>query len=253
MARWLEIEVTDEEPIELSKIEYVPRQAGDNGMVIEAEISTSMDGINYTPVETEKNLEWEPTKSSKYAIFKKPVEALYVKLHGKQTLGDGRSFMSASSISLFEDATPKNIPSNQNSRNIEDATLNNETNTTENNNNSTNTNTNDSSTNTTNNESKQTKNTTNNSTNVNSSSNKNNNATNSVIEDSSNNDNQNIDTNTNTNNPSNEDTITFNNLHNNDTLEDNNIWTSPGMIAVYVITSLGIASLIVYLVYKRRY
>ena len=219
-------------------------------MVIEAEISTSMDGINYTPVETEKSLEWEPTKSSKYAIFKKPVEALYVKLHGKQTLGDGRSFMSAASISLFEDATPKNIPSNSNSRSIEDETLNNETNTTENNNNSINTNTNDSST-TTNNETKQTKNTTNNSTNVNSSSNKNNNATNSVIEDSSNNNNQNIDTNTNNNNTSNEDTITFNNLHNNK--EDNNIWTSPGMIAVYVVTSLGVVSLIVYLVYKRRY
>ncbi len=239
-------------PTLLSALEYVPRQAGDNGMVIEAEISTSMDGINYTPIETEKSLEWEPTKSGKYAIFKKPVEALYVKLHGKQTLGDGRSFMSAASISLFEDATPKNIPSNSKSRNIEDETLNKETNTTENNNNSTNTNTNDSSTNTTNNESKQTKNTTNNSTSVNSS-NKNKNTNNSVIEDSSNNDNQNIDTNTNNNNSSNEDTITFNNLHNNDTLKDNNIWTSPGMIAVYVITSLGIASLIIYLVYKRRY
>ncbi len=345
------------EPTLISALEYVPRQGSTNGIVTEAEISTSMDGVNYTNVEMQNSLVWASNNSSKYAVFKKPVEALYVKLHGKQTLGDGRSFMSASSISLFEDATAKSIPTadveysettetmgpvtaklvnaskyitvtngsdtytfyrngtytfefvddygnkgkteakvtwiierqssptNPDMPGIEEPTptdpgqneptSTDPTDTNQNNNNTTtspNVNTNNSSSSSTNNSSNsnpstnnndnnKTDKTTNNSTNVNSSTNNqsnnssNNNSTNdnnSIIESSNNNEDQDIDTNINDNSYTNEDTS--NELLNNETYEEeNNFWTSPEMILVYVVSSLGTATLIGYILYKKRY
>ena len=98
------------EPTLISALEYVPRQASNNGIVTVAEVYVSMNGTDWTLVEAQNSLNWEANRNSKYAIFKEPVEALYVKLHGKEVAGDGRSFMSAASISLFENASAKTMP-----------------------------------------------------------------------------------------------------------------------------------------------
>ena len=101
-----------DEPTVISALEYVPRQSGVNGIVTKAEVYVSMTGNDddWTLVKTSNSLNWASNKNAKYAVFETPVEAKYVKLVGVECDGDGRSFMSAASINLFENALSKTIP-----------------------------------------------------------------------------------------------------------------------------------------------
>ncbi len=108
--RYITLEVKGD-PVYITALEYVPRQGSTNGIVTKAQVLTSMDGENYTEVETTTNLEWAVNNQSKYAIFKKPIKAKYVRLKALENAGDGRSFMSAAEIRLFEDSTAKIMPS----------------------------------------------------------------------------------------------------------------------------------------------
>lgn len=100
------------EPTVISALEYVPRQSGVNGIVTKAEIYVSETGNDddWTLVKTSNSLNWVSNKNAKYAVFASPVETKYVKLVGVECDGDGRSFMSAASISLFENAISKTTP-----------------------------------------------------------------------------------------------------------------------------------------------
>ena len=89
----------------------MPRQGSTNGIVTKAEVLTSMDGENFTEVKTTTNLEWDVNNRSKYAVFTEPVKAKYVRLKALENAGDGRSFMSAAEIRLFEDSTARVMPS----------------------------------------------------------------------------------------------------------------------------------------------
>lgn len=108
--RYITLEVKGN-PVYVTALEYVPRQGATNGIVTKAEVSTSIDGINYTKVETTTNLEWDANNRSKYAVFTEPVKAKYVRLKALENAGDGRSFMSAAEIRLFEDSTARVMPS----------------------------------------------------------------------------------------------------------------------------------------------
>ncbi len=107
--RYITLEVKGD-PVYVTALEYVPRQGATNGIVTKAEVSTSMDGVNYTKVETTTDLEWDANNRSKYAIFTEPVKAKYVRLQALENAGDGRSFMSAAEIRLFEDSTARVMP-----------------------------------------------------------------------------------------------------------------------------------------------
>ncbi len=108
--RYITLEVNGN-PVYVTALEYVPRQGSTNGIVTKAEVLTSMDGENFTEVKTTTNLEWDVNNRSKYAVFTEPVKAKYVRLKALENAGDGRSFMSAAEIRLFEDSTARVMPS----------------------------------------------------------------------------------------------------------------------------------------------
>ncbi len=101
-----------DEPTLISALEYIPRQSSTNGIVTKAEVYVSMTGEDddWTLVEASNSLDWAVNKNAKYAVFKEPVLTKYVKLVGVECAGDGRSFMSAASINLFENASARTIP-----------------------------------------------------------------------------------------------------------------------------------------------
>ncbi len=96
------------EPITLTALEYYPRQDASNGRIKSARISVSMDGKNWTDVVTETN--WPDDKTPKKVNIDAAKEAKYVKLTSDAYYGDGRSFISATMINLFEDMTNKPAP-----------------------------------------------------------------------------------------------------------------------------------------------
>ena len=97
-----------DEPTYISALEYVPRQSGSNGRIKNGKILVSMDGSEWTEISTITN--WANTAASKVAAFDEPVKAQYVKLVATENYGDGRNFISAAMINLYEDATKSEIP-----------------------------------------------------------------------------------------------------------------------------------------------
>ena len=103
--RWIQIEITDG-PVELSKIDYVPRPGGGNGNYTKVKIETSLDGVNYELVET---VAWGSGTSTKTYILTTPTKAKYVRLTAIESVGD---FASAAMINLYENTVPHNISVN---------------------------------------------------------------------------------------------------------------------------------------------
>lgn len=95
-------------PVYLSALQYVPRQSGNNGRIKNAQVLVSMDGINWTEAGTVTN--WSDNANAKTIAFNDSIEAQYVKLVSTAYYGDGRSFISAAMINLFEDTTKKKVP-----------------------------------------------------------------------------------------------------------------------------------------------
>ena len=94
-----------DEPKYLSALQYVPRQIGYNGRIKDGQILVSMDGNSWEKIAT--ITDWENTAEAKMVEFDEPVESLYVKLVATKNYGDGRDFITAAMINLFEDITKK--------------------------------------------------------------------------------------------------------------------------------------------------
>ena len=97
-----------DKPTYLSALEYVPRQSGSNGRIKNGTILVSMDGEEWTEIYAINN--WENSAVSKTVVFDESVKAQYVKLVATQNYGDGRNFISASMINLYEDMTKSETP-----------------------------------------------------------------------------------------------------------------------------------------------
>lgn len=95
-------------------IQFVPRQIGNNGRIKDGQILVSMDGSSWDEIATITN--WADTSEPKMMEFDEPVKSLYVKLVATENYGDGRDFITAAMINLFEDITkgevetPEDIP-----------------------------------------------------------------------------------------------------------------------------------------------
>lgn len=101
--RYIIIEL--DEPKYLSALQYVQRQIGNNGRIKEGQILVSMDGKNWTDVATITN--WADSPDPKMAVFDEVIKSQYVKLVATENYGDGRDFITAAMINLFEDITQK--------------------------------------------------------------------------------------------------------------------------------------------------
>ena len=99
--RYIVIEL--DEPKYLSALEYVPRQIGNNGRIKEGQVLVSMDGKIWTDVATITN--WADSPDSKMVVFDEVIKSQYVKLLATENYGDGRDFITAAMINLFEDIT----------------------------------------------------------------------------------------------------------------------------------------------------
>lgn len=101
--KWIKIEVTDEDPIDLSKIEYMPRQdSGSNGIITKAKLEVSLDGTKWETVDD--NIVWASDKSTKTYVLQKPTLAKYIRLTALESVGN---FASASMINIFENKTTR--------------------------------------------------------------------------------------------------------------------------------------------------
>lgn len=92
-----------DEPVYLSALEYIPRQSGNNGRLKDGKVLVSMDGTEWTEVAIITN--WANSAASKTVTFEESVKAQYVKLVATQNYGDGRNFISAAMINLYEDTS----------------------------------------------------------------------------------------------------------------------------------------------------
>ena len=86
--------------VELSAVQYVPRQTGTNGRAKDVVLYVSMDGENWE--EAGKANDWENNEKPKMLELEKSIKTQYVKFVTTENWGDGRSFASASMINLFE-------------------------------------------------------------------------------------------------------------------------------------------------------
>lgn len=89
------------EPKYLSALQYVPRQIGNNGRIKDGKIFVSVDGKNWTEIVTITN--WEDSPNPKMVVFNESVKSQYIKLVATENHGDGRDFITAAMINLFED------------------------------------------------------------------------------------------------------------------------------------------------------
>jgi len=89
----------------ISALEYVPRNDANNGKVKNAQILVSTDGKDWKELVASTN--WSTDASPKSVDFDESVLAQYIKVVGKETIGN---YMSASMINLFEDITKKKTP-----------------------------------------------------------------------------------------------------------------------------------------------
>ena len=92
-----------DEPKYLSALQYVPRQIGNNGRIKNGQILVSMDGKDWTEAATITN--WADNPDAKMAVFDEAIKSQYVKLVATENHGDGRDFITAAMINLFEDVT----------------------------------------------------------------------------------------------------------------------------------------------------
>ena len=81
----------------------MPRQIGNNGRIKNGQILVSMDGKDWTEAATITN--WADTPEAKMVVFDESIKAKYVKLVATENYGDGRDFITAAMINLFEDIT----------------------------------------------------------------------------------------------------------------------------------------------------
>ena len=96
------------EPAYLSALQYVPRQSGNNGRIKNGQVLVSMDGETWTEVATITN--WANNADAKTVVFNEFTKCQYVKLVATQNYGDGRNFITAAMINLFEDVTKNTVP-----------------------------------------------------------------------------------------------------------------------------------------------
>ena len=102
------IAIKFDQPIALSKLDYVPGGGG-NGRILSAQILGSMDGENWTEITS--STKWANNDSLKSIEFKEPQIVRYVKVVGKNTsTAGGGSFITAKMFNFYEDTT-KEIPS----------------------------------------------------------------------------------------------------------------------------------------------
>ena len=92
-----------DEPKNLSALQYVPRQIGNNGRIKDGQILVSMDGKNWSEAAPIKNL--ADTPDPKMIVFDEPIKSKYVKIVATENYGDGRDFITAAMINLFENIT----------------------------------------------------------------------------------------------------------------------------------------------------
>ncbi len=91
------------EPKYISALEYVPRQSGSNGRINKYSLSLSMDGEKWTEANEVATGSWANNAETKSVELEESIQAQYVKLQAKTNYGDGRNFITAIMINLFED------------------------------------------------------------------------------------------------------------------------------------------------------
>ena len=96
------------EPAYVSALQYVPRQSGNNGRIKDGQVLVSMDGETWTEVATITN--WANNADAKTVVFNESTKCQYIKLVATQNYGDGRNFITAAMINLFEDVTKNMVP-----------------------------------------------------------------------------------------------------------------------------------------------
>ncbi len=94
-----------DEPKYLSALQYVPRQFGNNGRIKDGKIFVSMDGRDWIEAATIAN--WADNSEAKMVVFNESFNSQYIKLVATENYGDGRDFITAAMINLFEDVTNK--------------------------------------------------------------------------------------------------------------------------------------------------
>lgn len=94
------ITVKFDEPRYLTSINYTPRQSGNNGRFLDAEVYVSMDGEDWMLAGTANN--WADNAKVKTLNLFGPTYAQYVKVVGKRTVAN---FGSAAMLEFFEDTT----------------------------------------------------------------------------------------------------------------------------------------------------
>ncbi len=103
--KWIQLEITDEDPISLSKIEYMPRQdSGTNGIFTKVKLEVSLTGEKDSWTTVDDNIIWAKDKSTKTYILDTPTLAKYVRLTAIESAGN---FASAAMINLFENTTTR--------------------------------------------------------------------------------------------------------------------------------------------------
>ncbi len=105
-SRYIIIELDEERY--LSALEYVPRQSGSNGRIKNAEVYVSTDKNQWTKIGD--SYDFANSASKKTIEFPESTKAKYIKLVATSNYGDGRSFISAAMINLFEDINKKEVP-----------------------------------------------------------------------------------------------------------------------------------------------
>ena len=117
-SRYIVIELDEERY--LSALEYIPRQSGNNGRIKDAQVYVSMD--NETWIQVGEAYHFANSASMKAIEFPESVQAKYIKLVATSNYGDGRSFVSAAMINLFEDVTKREVPTAEINYNIDTLT-----------------------------------------------------------------------------------------------------------------------------------
>ncbi len=84
----------------ISGLDYVPRQTGSNGRINHGKMFVSMDGKEWTLV---SDFNWGNSAETKTITLDESVQAKYVKLQAITNYGDGRNFITAMMINLYED------------------------------------------------------------------------------------------------------------------------------------------------------
>lgn len=103
--RWIKIKI-DEGPVELSMIDYMPRQdSGSNGRFLTTKLEVSLDGETWTTIDD--NIVWSNDRATKTYVLQTPTLANYVRLTALKSAGD---FASAAMINLYKNTVPHTIP-----------------------------------------------------------------------------------------------------------------------------------------------